>query len=184
MDNTIRMLLGVLFLYILIDHLFEGKTAPDVCKGIDFNVSINSTGSEVEEAARVTLTCVHYLPEHLNVTYEWYKDKERVEGQERHYTIEKAFSEHVGKYVCVVLSQCGNYTSPPHDVTVHNRAVIILVICGASALALVIIMGLSMKIKMHRDKVKNQQRTKERLQEMRRAQDLQTRGLPPNPTPT
>ncbi|XP_055015405.1 uncharacterized protein LOC110157621 isoform X1 [Boleophthalmus pectinirostris] len=150
----------------------------------DFSVSINTTGSNVEEAERVSLTCVHDLPENLSVTYEWYKNDKSVEGHGKEYIIKKTFSQDVGQYRCVVYSPCGNYTSAPHDVTIHNESVIILVICGCAAVGLITIMGVCMKVKMHRDKVKNQQRTKERMQEMRRAQDLQNPAMPSNPRPT
>ncbi|KAK7922811.1 hypothetical protein WMY93_009713 [Mugilogobius chulae] len=153
---------------------------PSNCTRKTFNVDINASGSAVEEAETVTLICEHDLPETLNVTYKWRKEEDTIESKDKQYIIKRTFSEHVGQYYCVVQSECGNYTSDPHDVTIHNNNLIILVICGCAAFGLVAIMGTCMKIKMHRDKVRHQQRTKERVQQMQRAHELQNRGPQPN----
>ncbi|CAK6956542.1 uncharacterized protein LOC121611921 isoform X2 [Scomber scombrus] len=122
----------------------------------DFQVFINRTGS-VDEGKAITLKCVHDLQG--QVTFEWAKEGNVLKDQnESELALEKVLSSHLGPYGCRVYSSCGNYTSSPHSVKVSNNSVVILVICGVSALAMVVIMGLAMKFKLKRDNIKSRER--------------------------
>lgn len=196
------MVLKVIFLYILVaDHLrtyvcntnclpvecFKSRCLQGTCLINStcvnvFNVSINSTGSKLQDGNGFTLYCLHDIPIQINVTYIWEKDSIELEEHQRNLTVKKALPENAGQYICTAQSQCGNYSSGPHSVTVDNNNIVILVVCGCAALGLIVIMGIAMKIKMHRDKAKNKLRAMQRVQEIRQQQDLQNRGPGPNAT--
>uniref|UniRef100_UPI0037E736AE uncharacterized protein n=1 Tax=Semicossyphus pulcher TaxID=241346 RepID=UPI0037E736AE len=133
-------------------------------------VFINSTGSKVSEGDDITLTCVHDLPD-LNLTFGWMKDGEKLlEGQNKSQLfLKNVLSDKRGQYSCSVNSSCGNFESSPHGVTVNNGSVLILIVCGVSAIALVLIMGVTMKCKLKRDNAKHKERMKQRAQDQQRA---------------
>ncbi|XP_030000868.1 uncharacterized protein LOC115426782 [Sphaeramia orbicularis] len=133
----------------------------------DFQVSINGTGSKVNEGASITLTCIHNLPEPVEL--KWKKDGRKIEGNSTKLTLEKLLTHHSGQYVCNVTSSCGSFESASHNVTVNNGAVIIVVISGVSALALVVIMGVLMKYKLKRDNEKSMRRQRQRAEAARHA---------------
>nr|XP_046262207.1 uncharacterized protein LOC124068224 [Scatophagus argus]XP_046262208.1 uncharacterized protein LOC124068224 [Scatophagus argus]XP_046262209.1 uncharacterized protein LOC124068224 [Scatophagus argus] len=127
----------------------------------DFQVSVNSTGSNVKEGDDITLTCVHNLL-NLTVSFKWKKNgKEILEGQNGSKLVLKTVNKQ-GQYTCCVISLCGTYESSPHDVTVNDHSPLLLVICGVSALVLVVIMGLAMKFKLKRDNAKHRERMRQR----------------------
>lgn len=88
----------------------------------DFQVFINSTGSNVNEGDDITLTCVHNLPD-LELRFWWEKGGEEVlESQNQSQLVfEKVLSYDEGEYICFVDSPCGHYESSPHDVTVKSK---------------------------------------------------------------
>ncbi|XP_070693335.1 uncharacterized protein [Pempheris klunzingeri] len=139
----------------------------------DFQVSVNGTGSAVEEGEAFTLTCDYNLPP-LDLTFGWKRDGVEIhEGQNKSQLVfKKALSHNSDRYSCFVNSTCGLYESPPHNVTVNGNNVVILVICGVSALALIVVMGLAMKFKLKRDNAKLKERMKQQ-----RAQAAQS-GVP------
>ncbi|XP_041846580.1 uncharacterized protein LOC121643292 [Melanotaenia boesemani] len=129
-----------------------------------FNVSINSTKSELSEGDEVNLTCVHNLPS-LNLTFAWFKNGEKItDKNEATLNFTKILSADTGEYVCSVNSICGSCKSLPLNVTVPNESIIIMVICGVAALVLVIGMGLAMKFKLNRDNAKHKARMRQREQ--------------------
>ncbi|XP_039975161.1 uncharacterized protein LOC120785001 [Xiphias gladius] len=130
-----------------------------------FQVSITSTGSDANEGDDITLTCVHDLPK-LNLTLEWKKDEEEIKQNhnESKLALTRVRRSHAGQYICYVNSSCGNYESLPHKVTVNDNSEVILVICGVSAFAVVLIMALAMKIKLRRDNAKHRERMEQRAQ--------------------
>ncbi|GLD67281.1 ADP-ribosylation factor-like protein 3 [Lates japonicus] len=71
-----RMVMREIFLYLLFGHLFVAFCSPlnltTVCTN-DFKVTINTTGSHVQEGDDITLTCDHNLP-NLMLTFGWKKD--------------------------------------------------------------------------------------------------------------
>ncbi|XP_047441838.1 uncharacterized protein LOC125008589 [Mugil cephalus] len=150
-----------------------------------FEVTVNTTGSTVNEGAAITLTCVYDLPNVTRIT--WTKDGKGV-GEDKDFkvmdqklVIENVLSSNKGKYVCSVNSTCGIFMSQPHEVNVNNNNLIILVICGLSALGLVVIMGLAMKYKLRRDNAKHKERMKQRAQAAQAGQTSST--APPPFTP-
>ncbi|XP_074503655.1 uncharacterized protein LOC141774747 [Sebastes fasciatus] len=132
----------------------------------DFQVSVNTTGSKVNEGDDITLTCVHNLPD-LNLTFGWIYDGEEIQkGRNKsELCLEKVLTNRGGPYICFVNSSCGYYESSPHDVTVENQTVLILVICGVSALVLVLVLGLAMKFKLKRDNAKLKERMRQKARE-------------------
>ncbi|XP_060903887.1 uncharacterized protein LOC132981820 [Labrus mixtus] len=145
------------------------SVVPSDCK-TDFQVSINSTVPEPDEGDDITLTCVHNLP-NVNLTFEWEKEGEGfLEGQNKsQLVLESVLSDKNGRYYCFVNSTCGHFQSSPLDVTVKNNSVVILIICGVSALALVLILGIAMKYKLKRDNAQHKQRRMQREQNEQRA---------------
>lgn len=83
-------------------------------------MSINSTGSDIDEGGAITLTCVHDLI--VGETFEWEKDEKVLKDKnESMLALEKVFSSDSGTYICKVYSPCGNYTSSPHSVNVKSK---------------------------------------------------------------
>ncbi|XP_068571517.1 uncharacterized protein [Cebidichthys violaceus] len=132
----------------------------------DFQVSVNSTGSELKEGDDITLTCVHNLPD-LNLTFGWKRDgKDIDDGKNKSKLhLENVLAHKGGVYICIVNSSCGCYKSSPHNVTVENQSVLLLIICGVSALVLVLILGLAMKFKLKRDNAKARARREQKARE-------------------
>ncbi|AWP12152.1 Hypothetical protein SMAX5B_008815 [Scophthalmus maximus] len=129
-----------------------------------FQVSINSSGSSVNEGDDITLTCVHDLPS-LALTFGWKKKQEIQENENKSELFLKGVRPSMSsQYICFLNSSCGYYESLPHGVTVKNNSVILLVICGISSLALVLLMGLALKFKMKRDNAKQRERVEHRIQ--------------------
>lgn len=85
-------------------------------------MSVNSTGSDVEEGDAITLTCVHNLT-NVNVEFVWKKDGEEIsKGQnESQLVLQKLFSHHSGQYTCTIIGICGIFESLPHGVTVNSE---------------------------------------------------------------
>ncbi|XP_020501006.1 uncharacterized protein [Labrus bergylta] len=150
-------------------HCINMSRVPSHCEK-DFQVSINSTVSQPDEGDDITLSCVHNLP-NVTLTFEWEKEgKLSLEGQNKsQLVLESVLSDDNGRYSCFVNSTCGRFQSSPHDVTVKNNSVVILIICGVSALALVLIMGIAMKYKLKRDNAQHKQRRMQREQNEQRA---------------
>ncbi|XP_034399368.1 uncharacterized protein LOC117737478 isoform X2 [Cyclopterus lumpus] len=124
----------------------------------DFQVSVNSTGSNIKEGGDITLTCLHNYPD-LNLTFGWKRNKDILDGANKSKLfLKKVLSDKGGQYMCLVNSLCGSSESLPLNVTVENQSLLILVICGVSALVLVLIMGLAMKYKLKRDSAKHRER--------------------------
>lgn len=88
----------------------------------DFKVSVISNGSEVNAGEKITLTCDHNLRS-LSLMFEWTRDEKKIKerGNGSKLVLQKVTLRHSGKYSCSVKSICGNYTSPPHGVTVNGK---------------------------------------------------------------
>ncbi|XP_041654126.1 B-cell receptor CD22-like [Cheilinus undulatus] len=135
----------------------------------EFQVSINSTGSNVQEGNDITLTCVHNFT-NVTLMFGWIKDGKELKGQNKsQLLLQSVLSDKAGQYSCFVNSSCGCCKSLPEDVTVSDNSVVILIICGVSALALVLLMGIIMKYKLKRDSAKHRERMKQRAQDQQRA---------------
>ncbi|XP_010771388.1 uncharacterized protein [Notothenia coriiceps] len=127
-----------------------------------FQVSINSNGSKLVEGEDLILTCLHNLPD-VNHTFGWKMDGVTIQGQNKSELYdEKVLSNKEGTYICYVENLCGYYQSLPHVVTVENNSLLLLVVCGVSALVLVLFMGLVMKFKLKRDNAKHRERMRQK----------------------
>ncbi|XP_031714014.1 uncharacterized protein LOC116389464 [Anarrhichthys ocellatus] len=136
----------------------------------DFQVSVNSTGSNVKEGDDITLTCLHNFPD-LNLTFGWKRDGEDIHNgkNKSKLHLKNVFARKRGRYICFVNSLCGCYKSSPHKVTVEDQSVLLLIICCGSALVLVVIMGLAMKFKLKRDGAKHRERREQKAKEQNSA---------------
>ncbi|XP_071373475.1 uncharacterized protein [Centroberyx affinis] len=134
----------------------------------ELQVSLNGSASEnLQEGDEVTIECFHNLPP-LTVEFEWRKDGETLEGQNTSKLTLKVFTSHAGLYSCSVWSPCGNCTSSPHKVAVNDSIVLLLVICGVSAVVLVLILAVAMKCKLKKENAEHQRRKEQRAQEQQR----------------
>ncbi|KAL3044918.1 hypothetical protein OYC64_013233 [Pagothenia borchgrevinki] len=134
-----------------------------------FQVSINSSDSDLVEGDDLILTCVHNLPDVIQ-TFGWKMNEDTIQGQnESELYDKKVLSNKAGSYICYVESLCGYYESLPHDVTVENNSLLLLVVCGVSALVLVLVMGLVMKFKLKRDNAKHRERMRQKATVEQRA---------------
>lgn len=90
-----------------------------VCSS-DFQVSLNSTGNDLQEGDVLTLTCVLNLAL-LNLTFEWLMDGQTLKDYDASVLAVKVLSHDKGHYHCIVRSPCGTYTSLPQEVTVQSK---------------------------------------------------------------
>ncbi|XP_034087051.1 uncharacterized protein LOC117556024 isoform X1 [Gymnodraco acuticeps] len=127
-----------------------------------FQVSISSNDSKLVEGDDLILTCVHNLPD-VNHTFGWKINGVTIQDQnESELHDKKVLSNKAGTYICFMENLCGNYQSLPHVVTVENNSLLLLVVCGVSALVLVLVMGLVMKFKLKRDNAKHRERMRQK----------------------
>lgn len=99
-------------------HIYiYNKTPSHSLASPEFQVSIETTGSQVMEGNDVTLTCVHNL-HNLTVILGWRKDGIEIDQQKNKTQLLQA---ETGQYICYVNSSCGFYKSSPHDVTVTSK---------------------------------------------------------------
>ncbi|XP_049898759.1 uncharacterized protein LOC126389231 [Epinephelus moara] len=143
----------------------KASAIPKNCKKA-FQVSIKSNKSKVEEGEDIDLSCTHNLP-NLTLKFGWERNGKTVKDgiNKTELSLKKVLSNKAGKYTCFVSSRCGKYESSPHDVTVNNNTVVLLVICGVSALALVVILGLAIKFKLKRDNTKHRDRARQKAKD-------------------
>nr|XP_040029455.1 uncharacterized protein LOC120817364 [Gasterosteus aculeatus aculeatus] len=180
--QTKRMLMRSLFLNAWLYHLLragDGFTSASASCAIcnvtgtwpdkqsncsaGFQVCVNSTASKLNEGDEVTLTCFHNCS-NWNVTFGWKKDTNEIEEERNKSKLfrKKVLSHDTGQYVCFVNSLCGRCESLPHNVNVENQSVLLLIICGVSALVLVLVIGLVMKYKLKRDGAKHRERRQQK----------------------
>ncbi|KAG7518380.1 carcinoembryonic antigen-related cell adhesion molecule 6-like [Solea senegalensis] len=129
----------------------------------DFQVSVTSSSTNINEGDDVTLTCTHNL-HNLNVTFGWKKDRVELQENQSQLLFQKVLKSAIGPYSCYVNSSCGSYSSSPHTVTVINNSVYVLAICGAAALVLILVMSVIMKFKLKRENEKHRERMERRAQ--------------------
>ncbi|XP_054890431.1 allergin-1-like [Poeciliopsis prolifica] len=147
----------------------------------DFKANVNSSLSTIKESDDVTLECSHNIPA-LNLSYEWFwNDKKIVEDKDKYdhvnnktLILKKVLSSRKGDYKCFVTTSCGSCESEPYHLEIENNSIVIIIVCGVAALALILIMGVAMKIKLKNDKVQHKERMKQRAEQ--RAQDAQNAG--------
>ncbi|KAK6298755.1 hypothetical protein J4Q44_G00302650, partial [Coregonus suidteri] len=106
----------------------------------------------------------HDLPvrDHDLLVFVWLKDGLPLEGENNStLTLERIGIDtpSKGKYTCTIQSPCGNFTSDPEELEFKDLTVVIIVICGVSAVVLVLGMGLKIMLK------KNFVKTKTRMQQ-------------------
>ncbi|XP_062250117.1 uncharacterized protein LOC133959052 [Platichthys flesus] len=134
----------------------------------DLKVSSNRNETEIDEGKDIQLNCVHDLEKLVSLSG-WKKDGEEILKKQNKTTLSlnKALAHMSGKYSCYVKSPCGDLESEPHDLKIKNNSMILLLVCGISALALVVTMGLVLKYKLKRDSAKHKERLEMRNQAAR-----------------
>ncbi|XP_076021095.1 uncharacterized protein LOC143011957 [Genypterus blacodes] len=143
------------------------RNPPRNCTKKDFQVSLNSTGNDLQEGDVLTLTCVLNLAL-PNLTFEWLKAGQTLKGQNTSALTCRVLTRDKGHYHCIVKSPCGSYKSVPLEVTVNSNSLLILLICGASAVVMVLVIGVGMKIKLKRDIDKQKKRREQRTRDQQR----------------
>ncbi|XP_053284437.1 uncharacterized protein LOC128445683 [Pleuronectes platessa] len=134
----------------------------------DLKVSSNRNETEIDEGKAINLKCVHDLKKLVSLSG-WKKDGEEISKEKNKTTfrLKKALAHKSGKYSCYVESSCGYLESEPHDLKIKNNSQILLIVCGISALVLVVTMGLVLKYKLKRDSAKHKERMEMRNQAAR-----------------
>lgn len=89
-------------------------------------MTVNSTGSDVEEGQDVTLTFVNLYPMPEDtckpMDYTWLKDGKIIKDETKEkLVLKQVLSPNAGKYICMVKISCGCIESLPHQVTVKSR---------------------------------------------------------------
>ncbi|KAL7858518.1 hypothetical protein AOLI_G00186200 [Acnodon oligacanthus] len=133
--------------------------APKSCSK-DFSVRVNATSFTVDEGTQLSVTCVQDLPQNLSITFEWSKNNQLINGQNGSILVMKMKEKLT--ISCTVRSPCGNFSSSPQDVTVNDQAGIILLICGVSAVVIIIMLAVIMKVLIKRNEVQREARKRQR----------------------
>ncbi|KAL7868287.1 hypothetical protein SRHO_G00096710 [Serrasalmus rhombeus] len=139
---------------------------PNKCSQ-DFSVQVNATSFTVDEGTELTVTCVHNLPQNLSITFEWSSNNQLINGENRSILVMKM--KQTLKLSCSVRSPCGNFSSAPQEVTVNDQTGMVLLICGVSAVVIIILLAVVMKVMIKRNEVQRETRKRERQAHM---QDL------------
>ncbi|XP_071254407.1 uncharacterized protein [Salvelinus alpinus] len=139
----------------------------------DFEVFLNTSyGFEVEEGDDLTMECAHDLPVRVHdlLVFVWLKDGLPLEGENNStVTLERIGIDTPteGKYTCIIQSPCGNFTSDPEELEFKDLTVVIIVICGVSAVVLVLALGMGIKIMLKKDFAKTKTRMQQNTQNLR-----------------
>ncbi|XP_061092321.1 uncharacterized protein LOC133124821 isoform X2 [Conger conger] len=124
----------------------------------DFQVEVIADSFSVEEGSNVNMTCNHSLPAvHLFV---WFRNgKVLPDKNDSHYLLAQVLKKDEAKFSCGVLSACGFIVSEKKPLEVTDNSVLIIIICGVAAVAIVLFLALLMKIMLKRERRNNKIRT-------------------------
>ncbi|KAJ8281583.1 hypothetical protein COCON_G00041020 [Conger conger] len=151
----------------------DGCQRPDTCRPVipesclkelklecirDFQVEVIADSFSVEEGSNVNMTCNHSLPAvHLFV---WFRNgKVLPDKNDSHYLLAQVLKKDEAKFSCGVLSACGFIVSEKKPLEVTDNSVLIIIICGVAAVAIVLFLALLMKIMLKRERRHNKIRT-------------------------
>ncbi|XP_036431318.1 uncharacterized protein LOC118811269 [Colossoma macropomum] len=130
----------------------------------DFKVQLIATSFTVDEGTQLNLTCVQDLPQNLTIAFEWSKNNQLIKGENRSILVMKI--KETITLSCTVRSPCGDFSSAPQGVTVNDQAGIILLICGVSAVVIIILLAVIMKVLIKRNEVQREARKRHRQTHM------------------
>ncbi|KAM9413082.1 uncharacterized protein ACWYII_025097 isoform 2-T2 [Salvelinus alpinus] len=140
----------------------------------DFKVLLNtSSGFKVKEGDTLNIECSHNLPVELKspLVFVWLKDDVCLEGENSsQLTVKKVGIDTSGKekYACTIQSPCGNFTSEPKEIEIEAMTLLVIVICGVSAVVLILAMGIGMKIMLKNEFAKTKNRRQQNAQNLQR----------------
>ncbi|XP_035600045.1 uncharacterized protein LOC118363371 [Oncorhynchus keta] len=140
----------------------------------DFKVLLNtSSGFKVQEGDNLDIECSHNLPVEPKspLVFVWLMDGVHLKGKNSSLlTVKKVGIDTSGKekYACTIQSPCGNFTSEPKEIEVEGMTMLIIVICGVSAVVLILAMGIGMKIMLKMEFAKTKNRRQQNAQNLQR----------------
>nr|XP_046180731.1 uncharacterized protein LOC124011417 [Oncorhynchus gorbuscha]XP_046180732.1 uncharacterized protein LOC124011417 [Oncorhynchus gorbuscha] len=140
----------------------------------DFKVLLNtSSGFKVQEGDNLDIECSHNLPVEPKspLVFAWLMDGVHLKGKNSSLlTVKKVGIDTSGKekYACTIQSPCGNFTSEPKEIEVEGLTMLVIVICGVSAVVLILAMGIGMKIMLKMEFAKTKNRRQQNAQNLRR----------------
>ncbi|XP_020359218.1 uncharacterized protein LOC109905999 isoform X3 [Oncorhynchus kisutch] len=140
----------------------------------DFKVLLNtSSGFKVQEGDNLDIECSHNLPVEPKspLVFVWLMDGVHLKGKNSsQLTVKKVGIDTSGKekYACTIQSPCGNFTSEPKEIEVEGVTMLVIVICGVSAVVLILAMGIGMKIMLKMEFAKTKNRRQQNAQNLQR----------------
>ncbi|KAK6298298.1 hypothetical protein J4Q44_G00313530 [Coregonus suidteri] len=138
--------------------------------GTDVKVTLNSiSGFSVYEGDDLTIDCTHNLPVGLRnlLVFVWLKDNHCLEGENNsNLTLKRVVTKTNGIYVCTIQSPCGNFTSDSREIKVEDLTMLTIVICGVSAVVLILVLGIGMKIMLKKEFAKTKNRRQQNAQNL------------------
>ncbi|XP_055744984.1 uncharacterized protein LOC129827810 [Salvelinus fontinalis] len=140
----------------------------------DFKVLLNtSSGFKVKEGDTLNIECSHNLPVEpkSQLVFVWLVDDVCLEGENSsQLTVKKVGIDTSGKekYACTIQSPCGNFTSEPKEIEIEAMELLVIVICGVSAVVLILAMGIGMKIMLKNEFAKTKNRRQQNAQNLQR----------------
>ncbi|XP_021439324.2 uncharacterized protein LOC110504822 isoform X2 [Oncorhynchus mykiss] len=140
----------------------------------DFKVLLNtSSGFKVQEGDNLDIECSHNLPVEPKspLVFVWLMDGVHLKGKNSSMlTVKKVGIDTSGKekYACTIQSPCGNFTSEPKEIEVEDVTMLVIVICGVSAVVLILAMGIGMKIMLKMEFAKTKNRRQQNAQNLQR----------------
>ncbi|XP_062405767.1 uncharacterized protein LOC134096038 [Sardina pilchardus] len=130
----------------------------------DFSLWLNASAEEIDEGEDFTVSCEHNLTLDNIKEFIWLQDNVTVPCKNTskvnindkfpckkasQLTLDDQFQNF--NITCKIYSQCGNFTSNTLTIQVKADGLLILVICGVTAVALLLIFTLGMKLLLKRD---------------------------------
>ncbi|XP_066525468.1 uncharacterized protein [Hoplias malabaricus] len=150
---------GATLTYLLISILFYHAQA---CNS-SYTVQLNASSFTIEEGNSLNVTCVYNVSQNLVTGFEWTQgDKASVKTNSSVFTVA---TKKTVKLTCCVVCISGKLCAS-QIITVNDPTVLILVICGVSALVVIILLAIIMKILMKRNEVQREARKRQRQRNM------------------
>ncbi|XP_062856806.1 uncharacterized protein LOC134319508 isoform X2 [Trichomycterus rosablanca] len=132
--------------------------------GKEFKVHVDApTSVKYDKEFNATCNAPHDLPQYLNVSYQWLLNNK---SDSQNKTMSLRIKERV-TLKCTVLSQCGNFSSEDHMISLDDQITLILVICAIGAVFVILSAYFAMKMKLrqtnlHREAMRRQRQETQR----------------------
>ncbi|XP_072529668.1 uncharacterized protein [Salminus brasiliensis] len=137
----------------------------------DVSVQLKAEPETVNEGTELAVVCNHNLPQNLTLGFTWQQNKD-VKTSKNNSVLLKIKEKTT--LTCIVQSLCGNFSSAAQDININDQSGFILLICGVSAVVVIILLAVAMKIIIKRNQAQNEARKRQRQAHMQNISSTST----------